>query len=133
MPIPKQLEYREVDKKLDTRKFLVVILFVGSLFIVGIGGMIGFVINQPNNSKTKDIQLIGLLAAYNCQIEKGRISKENGLKLLKRIMIKNQLPLGRINKPRFRDAAYKLSQRLDDNCNAIGFREDKFINKLLSK
>ena len=131
MVIPVGLIPSDEKKKVDKRKlaFAVFVFFV--FFIpLGVGLFEGLQSLMKPPLTPRQVFISGALAAYKCQVFRGRVSPDAGRARLEKIVEMNSLDLSIVDDPEMNRVAGAFAQMLDASCSSVGMNEEAVINRI---
>lgn len=131
MTIPNSLIPSEEQKPINKKRLAFAITITSMLvlpLIIGIvSGLTSFFKPPLEDEK---IFVVGLLSAYKCQLENGKISTARGQKILEEISSKHNLQSNIFADNDLREVASIYSKTLDQSCSSTVRNEKKAISKI---
>ena len=134
--VPAHVWLHAMQKKL---RLITTLIFGGSFLSVGLFGMFSALVQQnasvqPGNTLSPaEVHLIGMVAAYNCHVEKGAIDRDAGRDKLYQLLLQNGIDTAILNNPTIQTVGWEFAKRLDDNCSSKGMNEKQEIQQLAAQ
>ena len=134
MAIPNALIPSDEKRSVNKPRLVFAVVVIGLFGLATVGSLVSVVLKQFTPPLTdEDVVVVGYLAAFQCQKQKGRITDAQGRKILQDLVKGNGMDASILQRPMVVETADLYAQRLDPSCGAGDRDETKEIRQLSEK
>ena len=131
MAIPNALIPSDEKRSVNKPRLVFAVVVIGLFGLATVGSLISVVLKQFTPALTdEEVVVVGYLAAFQCQKQKGRITDAQGRKILQDLVKGNGMDARVLQRPMVVKTADLYTQSLDESCGAGNRDEDKEIRQL---
>ena len=131
MAIPNALIPSDEKRSVNKPRLVFAVVVIGLFGLATVGSLISVVLKQFTPALTdEEVVVVGYLAAFQCQKQKGRITDAQGRKILQDLVKGNGMDASVLQRPMVVKTADLYAQSLDESCGAGNRDEDKEIRQL---
>lgn len=134
MAIPNALIPSDEKRSVNKPRLVFAVVVIGLFGLATVGSLVSVVLKQFTPPLTdEDVVVVGYLAAFQCQKQKGRITDAQGRKILQDLVKGSGMDASVLQRPMVVETADLYAQRLDPSCGAGDRDETKEIRQLSEK
>ena len=134
MAIPNALIPSDEKRSVNKPRLVFAVVVIGLFGLATVGSLVSVVLKQFTPALTdEDVVVVGYLAAFQCQKQKGRITDAQGRKILQDLVKGSGMDASVLQRPMVVETADLYAQRLDPSCGAGDRDETKEIRQLSEK
>ena len=134
MAIPNALIPSDEKRSVNKPRLVFAVVVIGLFGLATVGSLVSVVFKQFTPALTdEDVVVVGYLAAFQCQKQKGRISDAQGRKILQDLVKGTGMDASVLQRPMVVETADLYAQRLDASCGSGDRDESKEIRQLSEK
>ena len=131
MAIPTALIPSDEKRSVNKPRLVFAVVVIGLFGLATVGSLISVVLKQFTPALTdEDVVVVGYLAAFQCQKQKGRITDAQGRKILQDLVKGNGMDASILQRPMVVKTADLYAQSLDESCGSGDRDEGKEIRQL---
>ena len=131
MAIPNALIPSDEKRSVNKPRLVFAVVVIGLFGLATVGSLISVVLKQFTPALTdEDVVVVGYLAAFQCQKQKGRITDAQGRKILQDLVKGNGMDASILQRPMVVKTADLYAQSLDESCGSGDRDEGKEIRQL---
>ena len=131
MAIPNALIPSDEKRSVNKPRLVFAVVVIGLFGLATVGSLISVVLKQFTPALTdEDVVVVGYLAAFQCQKQKGRITDAQGRKILQDLVKGDGMDASVLQRPMVVKTADLYAQSLDESCGTGDRDEDKEIRQL---
>ena len=131
MAIPNALIPSDEKRSVNKPRLVFAVVVIGLFGLATVGSLVSVVLKQFTPPLTdEDVVVVGYLAAFQCQKQKGRITDAQGRKILQDLVKGSGMDASVLQRPMVVETANLYAQRLDPSCGAGDRDETKEIRQL---
>ena len=131
MAIPNALIPSDEKRSVNKPRLVFAVVVIGLFGLATVGSLISVVLKQFTPVLTnEEVVVVGYLAAFQCQKQKGRITDAQGRKILQDLVKGNGMDASILQRPMVVKTADLYAQSLDESCGSGDRDEGKEIRQL---
>ena len=131
MAIPNALIPSDEKRSVNKPRLVFAVVVIGLFGLATVGSLVSVVLKQFTPPLTdEDVVVVGYLAAFQCQKQKGRITDAQGRKILQDLVKGSGMDASVLQRPMVVETADLYAERLDSSCGAGDRDETKEIRQL---
>ena len=131
MAIPNALIPSDEKRSVNKPRLVFAVVVIGLFGLATVGSLVSVVLKQFTPALTdEDVVVVGYLAAFQCQKQKGRLTDAQGRKILQDLVKGNGMDASVLQRPMVVKTADLYAQSLDESCGSGDRDEGKEIRQL---